>query len=324
MQPVTLRNTPLVTSPIGFGCVNLTMHDDRRKAIEMLEAAFELGVTHFDVARLYGFGQAEGILGEFLQGKRDKVTVTTKFGLEASPALSKHRRLVSFVRKMSHRFRFVGRLARHVSGTGAKRSGFTCDEARRSLETSLRELKSDYVDLLELHEPIASETHNEELLDFLEAQVRAGRVRATGVGLAYDRLGGDAAAISPRLAVLQFDSDACNGQLQRLSNRASRGLITFGAIRKAGLLARAAGENAGLRDRWCARLGVNITDASTIAALMLRHAVFVNPRGIALFTTTREQNLRSNVRLFNEMTLTSRQLEDFAAFAREATSLDAA
>jgi aryl-alcohol dehydrogenase-like predicted oxidoreductase len=48
----------------------------------MLERAFALGITHFDVARAYGFGRAEGILGKFLRGRRDQVTVATKLGLQ--------------------------------------------------------------------------------------------------------------------------------------------------------------------------------------------------------------------------------------------------
>jgi aryl-alcohol dehydrogenase-like predicted oxidoreductase len=48
------------TSRLGFGCVQLTSHRKRREAPFVLERAFSLGITHFDVARKYGFGRAEG------------------------------------------------------------------------------------------------------------------------------------------------------------------------------------------------------------------------------------------------------------------------
>ena len=90
MRRHILGQTTLEVSQLGFGCVKLTTHADRRDAVRALETAFAEGITHFDVARAYGFGRAEGILGEFLLGKRDQVTVATKFGIQPpseSPAI---------------------------------------------------------------------------------------------------------------------------------------------------------------------------------------------------------------------------------------------
>ena len=47
----------------------------------MLGAAYDAGIRHFDVARSYGYGDAEGVVGEFLRGCSEQVTVTSKFGL---------------------------------------------------------------------------------------------------------------------------------------------------------------------------------------------------------------------------------------------------
>src|SRR5277367_3530094 len=65
---------------IGFGCSSLT-GTDVGTANRVLEAAFDAGVRHFDTARYYGYGEAEGILGKFLKGRRTEVTITTKFGV---------------------------------------------------------------------------------------------------------------------------------------------------------------------------------------------------------------------------------------------------
>ena len=59
---------------IGFGCSSLTSVG-RKKALRLLESAFDVGIRHFDVARYYGYGEAEGILGTFIKSRRAQVTV---------------------------------------------------------------------------------------------------------------------------------------------------------------------------------------------------------------------------------------------------------
>src|SRR3954449_5791318 len=81
MRRIRLRNTSVEVSVLGFGCAGLTARNDRPDALRLLESAFDEGITHFDIARLYGLGHAEAILGEFIQNKRDRVTVTTKLGI---------------------------------------------------------------------------------------------------------------------------------------------------------------------------------------------------------------------------------------------------
>ncbi len=58
MKKHILLSTNVETSRLGFGCVQLTAHDSRKEALSVLEHAFSLGITHFDVARAYGFGRA--------------------------------------------------------------------------------------------------------------------------------------------------------------------------------------------------------------------------------------------------------------------------
>jgi aryl-alcohol dehydrogenase-like predicted oxidoreductase len=100
MRRVQLGATGIEAFQLGFGCSQLTTHPDRRDAIAMLEHALALGITHFDVARLYGFGRAEGIVGEFLRGKRNKVTITTSFGLQPPTGVTSHWRAVALAKKI--------------------------------------------------------------------------------------------------------------------------------------------------------------------------------------------------------------------------------
>src|SRR3954470_5130549 len=76
--------------PLGCGCPGLMGRIDRSGSVRLLETAFDAGVTHFDVARSYGYGEAESAVGEFLARHRGGVTITTKLGIappRRTPAL---------------------------------------------------------------------------------------------------------------------------------------------------------------------------------------------------------------------------------------------
>src|SRR5687768_13774049 len=66
---------------LGFGCSSLTSIKSHQSALKILDAAYRLGVSHFDTAPLYGQGYSEKILGCFIKKKREGVSITTKFGL---------------------------------------------------------------------------------------------------------------------------------------------------------------------------------------------------------------------------------------------------
>lgn len=69
-------------SVLGFGCAGLAGRVGRRQSNRAIAVALAAGITHFDVARTYGYGEAETILGDNLRGLRDKVVIATKFGIE--------------------------------------------------------------------------------------------------------------------------------------------------------------------------------------------------------------------------------------------------
>src|ERR1017187_8275756 len=59
METIDLGRTGRRTTRLGFGCSSLMGAMGRKESVAMLEAAFDAGVRHFDVAPMYGFGQAE-------------------------------------------------------------------------------------------------------------------------------------------------------------------------------------------------------------------------------------------------------------------------
>src|SRR6266849_9265306 len=103
MPEVQMAGTEISIPVIGFGCSSLASVG-RKNAIRLLESAFDVGIRHFDVARYYGYGETEGILGTFIKSRRAQVTITTKFGIEPPRrtnalrfAMQAGRRLVQYV-----------------------------------------------------------------------------------------------------------------------------------------------------------------------------------------------------------------------------------
>lgn len=83
MQTRTLGQQGFTTSAIGYGAMGTKMAygpSDDTESIAAIRRAHELGVTHFDTAELYGWGEGEKLLGEALAPIRDEVTIATKFG----------------------------------------------------------------------------------------------------------------------------------------------------------------------------------------------------------------------------------------------------
>ncbi len=90
MQKRQLGHDGLTVSALGFGCMGLSFGLgpalERRSAISLIRAAFELGVTFFDTAEVYGPYANEELLGEALSPVRDQVVIATKFGFrDANP-----------------------------------------------------------------------------------------------------------------------------------------------------------------------------------------------------------------------------------------------
>ncbi|HEX6499385.1 MAG TPA: aldo/keto reductase [Micromonosporaceae bacterium] len=147
-----LGDSGLVVSVVGVGCNNFGRKVDVDGTVAVVDAALELGVNFFDTADIYGnpLGASEELLGEALKGRRDDVVIATKFGMD-----------------------MAGSNGPDWGARGARRY------IRRAVEASLRRLRTDYIDLYQLHAPDPA-TPIEETLSALDDLVRAGKVRYIG------------------------------------------------------------------------------------------------------------------------------------------------
>jgi aryl-alcohol dehydrogenase-like predicted oxidoreductase len=177
-------------SVLGLGCASMLGRAGRRESVAALAAAYDAGITFYDTARSYGYGACEGLLGEFFKGeRREKIVLCTKFGIV--PASSK-----GWKNKVKPLARAVLSIAPQLRGAVRKHAGsqfnpgqFSVETLKASFETSLRELKTDYVDILLMHNPPLEAMLQEDLLEAMGRLVEAGKVRMPGVSADGDVIG---------------------------------------------------------------------------------------------------------------------------------------
>ncbi|HVG27121.1 MAG TPA: aldo/keto reductase, partial [Acidobacteriaceae bacterium] len=185
MEQVRLAQGGRATTRLGYGCSSIMGALGRGQSLKLLESAFEAGFRHFDVAPMYGYGEAESCVGEFLARHPGAVTVTTKYGIappKRGGLLRAARRVVGpLVGKVPAVKKRLARAAGAVAAP-AERAKFSAEEARLSLENSLRALRVEFIDVWLLHEAEAPDLRDEGLLRFLEEAVASGKIGSFGVG----------------------------------------------------------------------------------------------------------------------------------------------
>src|SRR6185295_5584920 len=156
MKYRALGRTGLSVSEIGFGAwgiggrtVGETSYGDTddRTSLVALRRALDRGITFFDTSSAYGEGHSEALIGEAFAARRDKVVIATKAGYDSWD----------------------------------KPPDFSPGAVVASAERSLARLRSDYVDLLQLHNPPAQALREGGVREALTRLQSSGKIRAWGV-----------------------------------------------------------------------------------------------------------------------------------------------
>lgn len=303
------------SSVLGFGTTRLMAAATSKERSALLQAAFDAGITHFDTAPYYGYGAAERLLGEFLVGKRDQVTVTTKFGIEGPAVLGA--RWVNVVARRVLRLLPGLRLAlsRKAQALTAK-SVFTAQSARASLDRSLAALRSDYVDLFLLHEPTLEDAASEEIGEFLEGEVHRGRILAYGCGGEFGPIQSIANARLATSRWLQFEDNILKDRIGSVRATGAR-CITFRIFHEAFDVLRSwlAAKPERIAE-WQRVLQVDLGSGAVLAALMQSVAHARNPDGIVLFSSAQADRIRDAARVASACPFSPDQVERFEALVR--------
>ncbi|MFI8794246.1 aldo/keto reductase, partial [Streptomyces sp. NPDC055105] len=184
MQQRTLGTQGLTVSALGYGAMGLTMAygpGDEQAGIAALQRAYELGVTFFDTAELYGWGTGnnEALVGKAVQGFRDQVVLATKFGF-----------------------------ARTEQGLGLNSRP---ENIRKVADNSLRHLGVDQIDVFYQHR-VDPTVPIEDVAGTVKELIDAGKVKYFGLSEAGPQTIRRAHAVQP-VSVLQteyslFERDA--------------------------------------------------------------------------------------------------------------------
>jgi aryl-alcohol dehydrogenase-like predicted oxidoreductase len=202
MQKRRLGSSTLEVSVVGLGGNNFGGRIDFDASRRVVDSAIERGVNLIDTADSYGNkGGSEDALGQILGDKRKRIVLATKFGLPMDDA---------------------GKLR------GASRRYIM-----QAVEASLKRLRTDWIDLYQLHRPDA-QTPIEETLRALDELVRAGKVRFIGCSNLSAQQVIEAAALAKRHGLTPFVS--CQDEYSLLAREIERELIPAAKARGMGVL----------------------------------------------------------------------------------------
>jgi aryl-alcohol dehydrogenase-like predicted oxidoreductase len=163
MKYRTYPNSDVTVSEVGFGLWTTSTgwwgekSDD--EAVALMHAAYDLGITFYDAADTYGNGRSEEQLAKAFADRRERVVYATKFGYDFSSPSEKRRGQLELPQNFSPTF------------------------VRQALEASLLRLRTDYIDIYQMHNARMAQIEDDALWELLESLRREGKIRLYGVAL---------------------------------------------------------------------------------------------------------------------------------------------
>jgi len=163
MKYRNLGDTGIQVSAVGFGLWTVSTGwwgiDDERHGLDLLRKAYDSGVTFFDTADTYGQGKGETMLADALGDVRDRIVIATKFGYD-------------FYTNTTER-----------DGHKELPQDFSPKHIRFAVEQSLKRLRTDYIDVYQLHNPRMWAVQSDELFATLDELKAVGKIRSYGAAL---------------------------------------------------------------------------------------------------------------------------------------------
>ena len=163
MQYRALGDSNIKVSAVGFGVWTVStgmwgIHDEEFGK-NLMRRAFDLGINFYDTADVYGDGKGETLLADAFEGRRDDIVIATKFGYD----FYNHPGIQPNQRERPH--------------------DWSPEFVRKACEESLRRLRTDRIDLYQLHNPRIDALQRDDLFETLDALKAEGKVRSYGAAL---------------------------------------------------------------------------------------------------------------------------------------------
>ena len=228
------------SSILGFGCAPIMGSIDAATAKRALHCALDLGVNHFDLARSYGYGEAEKFVGKLIKGNRHDLVLASKFGIVANwkanliaPVKPLVRYAIGLMKKNKPAINNPNTQAGGVSIANSfmERVPLRPDIMKKSLEQSLKALGTDYLDCFFIHEPEETLLNIDELINMADALKQAGKIRALGLACTRAQMPSHAAYLN-KFDLLQFDSSpGAQGYNDAVADRGLSPNVIFSPLR---------------------------------------------------------------------------------------------
>src|SRR4029077_8544611 len=160
----TYKNTDLTVSEVGFGLWTISTgwwgNFTEGEAVTLMDKAFDLGINLFDAADTYGNGLSEELIAKAFPTQRDQITIATKVGYD-----------------------FVHHGEARVRGQREIPQDFSPEAIERATDAALKRLKTDHVDLLQLHNIRMEQVYDDAIWKTLEKLKASGKIRYYGIAL---------------------------------------------------------------------------------------------------------------------------------------------
>lgn len=306
-------------TPFGFGCASLLQINEYTDRQRILEIAFENGIYHYDVARMYGLGLAESQLNPFLKSKKDQVSVATKFGmgyLQKPDKISLNQKSFRLIFK---KFPLIKNTSKKIySKLMHRKRVFSSKECKLSLDISLYELGVDRIETFFLHEPRTVDKIEDDLFETLDELCKNGKINNFGFsGYKDDYL--NLIKSYPFLVRndIQIESNFFNSTSQDIREFISKKskVSNFGLIRTSySYINNSFNIIPQLRNFWNEKLNIDLSYSSNLIAAMLSAFVKANPFDKLIFSTTCPNNLIKIMNKVNNQPWSDKDILDFFYF----------
>jgi diketogulonate reductase-like aldo/keto reductase len=295
LQPLHRNDLLPGLVPLGFGSGWLQAGQQAAHSLQTLEAALNSGFNYFDTARLYGDGQSEALLGKVLSPHRHKLVITSKAGIHPID------------------ISVFGKLKRKClkSAREPEFGRFSAHDLTQSIDTSLRELHTDYLDILLLHECTLAHLQKYDVQPTLEKLKAAGKIRHYGIATSLEESLKIIEKFPALTSVVQIPSSALDRNISRLPPRDSltviHSVIAPSLPAFVDCLATHGTELEHL-------LGIALDAPETAGQLLLAHALHTNPSGIVLFFSKKIANIQRAADIVQQQRFTPAQLTALSRF----------
>ncbi|PPQ16837.1 hypothetical protein CV770_24205 [Bradyrhizobium sp. AC87j1] len=277
---------------LGFGCSHITGGFETRSNVRLLRSAYDLGLRYFDTAPLYGHGTSEEVVGQAFRHDRHRIVIATKVGIP-HPTLTRRKQIVRYLARPLRRwFPAVSKKAVSQIYSSGPATDFSWPSMQGSIEKSLRSLRTDYIDLLLLHEVRASDL-SDELKKGLNDIVAQGKVRRLGLGTGVPEIGeiqesGHQFEVYQRpWSIFVPDEDAFTHKYQIFHGAIGRSIDAVATkLRGDPALCMSVQEVSGM----------SCHSAEDVAKILVSTSLAANAGGITLFSSRRSARVESCIR----------------------------